>query len=233
MQIKGLNKTTLLDYPGQVAATIFLGGCNFRCPFCHNGVLVLNPASQPSISEGELLDFLIKRRPILSGVCISGGEPTLQSDLPILLASIKKLGYLVKLDTNGSNPEMLTYLYQNSFLDYVAMDIKSRPQDYPMVTGIPENPALMRNILQSAQYLMSCGVEYEFRTTVVKELHPADSFPGIADWISGCKNYYLQSFRDGDGVMKKGFHSCSREELDSFVSILRPRIPSVCLRGVD
>ena len=154
MVLCGLNKTTLLDYPGHVAATIFTGGCNFRCPFCHNGDLVLRPETMPTYTEEEIFSFLKKRKPVLSGVCITGGEPTLQKDLPDFISQIKDMGYLVKLDTNGSNPQMLSLLLNNSLLDYVAMDIKSGKSDYAHVAGC--NPALLSNIEASVEIDRSC-----------------------------------------------------------------------------
>ncbi|MDD2971612.1 MAG: anaerobic ribonucleoside-triphosphate reductase activating protein [Lachnospiraceae bacterium] len=231
MQIHGLNKTTLLDYPGHVGATIFLGGCNFRCPFCHNRDLVLNPSSQPVLSYDEVLHFLKKRYGIITGVCITGGEPTIQPDLPHLIRDIKKLGYLVKLDTNGTNPAMLDSLYVQHLINYVAMDIKSSPLNYSSIT---DAAALdMDAIYDSVDFLMHAGIDYEFRTTVVKEFHDAETFEQIGNWISGCRAYYLQNFKNTDTVIRQGYHSRTREELESYVSILKKHIDQVSLRGVD
>ncbi|MEG1847554.1 MAG: anaerobic ribonucleoside-triphosphate reductase activating protein [Lachnospiraceae bacterium] len=233
MQIHGLNKTTLLDYPGHVAATIFLGNCNFRCPFCQNRDLVLDPASQPVIPITEILDFLKLRSGVLSGVCITGGEPTLQTDLPEFISAIKELGYLVKLDTNGSNPRMIKTLYEHHLIDYVAMDIKSSPHHYAKVAGLTEDKLDLSAVKRSVEYLMSCGIHYEFRTTVVKELHDATDFTAIADWIGGCEAYYLQAYKDSDTVIQQGFHSYTKEELLTFLDILKPSIATVALRGID
>lgn len=232
MQIHGLNKTTLLDYPGHVAATIFLGSCNFRCPFCHNRDLVLNPASQPVIATEEILAFLKQRRGILSGVCISGGEPTIHHELPDLIRSIKELGYLVKLDTNGSNPDFLRYLYEHRLIDTVAMDIKTCPTDYGKVAGISIDTGLTP-IRESVDYIMNSGIAYEFRTTVVKELHNADSFEEIGKWIRGCNAYFLQAYKDSETVIQGGFHSYAKEELLTFTKVLKPYITNVALRGID
>ena len=235
MQIHGLNKTTLLDYPGHVAATVFCGGCNFRCPFCHNSELVLNPASQPAIPAREVLDFLAKRKGILQGVCITGGEPTLQQDLAEFIYHIKDLGYLVKLDTNGYRPEVIKNLVEGHLLDYIAMDVKSGPSGYAKATGYSElsKEGSFKNIRESIDFIMSCGVKYEFRTTAVKGLHEEKDFREIGPFLQGCKAYFLQSYKDSENVMQPGFSSFTREELEKFVSLVRPFVEQVELRGVD
>ena len=231
MKIHGFNTLTLLDYPGKVGATLFLGGCNFRCPFCQNGNLVLHPEQEPFIPEEEVLAYLKKRQGILDGVCISGGEPTLYPDLPELIQKIKALGYLVKLDTNGSRPEVLRQLCREKLIDYAAMDIKSSPAHYKKTAGCEALD--IDAILESVDYLKSDVLEYEFRTTVVRELHTADDFADIALWLAGCRAYYLQAYRDSESVIRPGFSSCSREELEAFCRILRKKIPLVALRGID
>lgn len=231
MQIHGFNKTTLLDYPEHVAATIFTGGCNFRCPFCQNGDLVLNPQSQPLIMEDEIFTTLKKRQGILSGVCITGGEPTLQPDLAYFIRKIKELGYLVKLDTNGYHPDIIADLYEHGLIDYVAMDIKTSPCHYSLVSGVPH--LKMDPIFESVRYLMNCGISYEFRTTVVRELHCADDFREIGAWLAGCRAYYLQGYQESDSVICPGYTAFDKEELLTFLEILRPFIPNAALRGVD
>lgn len=231
MKIHGFNTLTLLDYPGRVGATLFLGGCNFRCPFCQNGNLVLHPEQEPFLPVEEALAYLKKRQGILDGVCISGGEPTLCPDLPELIQKIKSLGYLVKLDTNGSHPEIIRQLREEKLLDYVAMDIKSSPSHYKTVAGCAHLD--LYAIKESVEYLKSSVPEYEFRTTVVRELHTADDFAAIANWLSGCRAYYLQAYRDSESVIHPGFSSYSREELEAFCKILRKKIPLVALRGID
>lgn len=231
MKICGFNKTTLLDYPGRVACTIFLGGCNFRCPFCHNGGIVENPELQPEYSKEELLAFLKKRKGILEGVCISGGEPTLSPSLGAFLQDIKSLDYAIKLDTNGSRPQILKSLIQDSLIDMAAMDIKTSPGQYPLLTGI-SHPDL-NAIYNSADLLMEEKIDYEFRTTVVKELHREEDFREIGRWLKGAKAYYLQAYRDSEEVLQPGFSSCSQEELAHFRSILLETIPSVQIRGID
>lgn len=174
MRICGFNKTTLLDYPGKVASTIFLGGCNFRCPFCQNSVLVVDPGQQPDYEQDEILAFLKKRKGILDGVCISGGEPTLADDLEDFLGKIKELGYEIKLDTNGTRPEIVKDLARNGLIDKVAMDIKACPSNYPALSGISHPD--MEKIRETAEFLLHGSLDYEFRTTVVKELHTENDF---------------------------------------------------------
>ena len=191
MLLVGLNKTTLLDYPGRVAATIFTGGCNFRCPFCHNGDLVLRPSAQNTYSEEEVLSFLRKRKNVLKGVCISGGEPTLQEDLPDFIRKIKKIGYDVKLDTNGYRPEVLEHFLQDGLVDYVAMDIKNCKEKYGLTVGADE--FALRNIEESVNILLRADIPYEFRTTVVKELHGFEDIVKISEWIAGCQRYFYSN----------------------------------------
>ncbi|SHO53045.1 anaerobic ribonucleoside-triphosphate reductase activating protein [Anaerocolumna xylanovorans] len=231
MRIHGFQKTTLLDYPGHLAATIFLGGCNFLCPFCHNASLVLSPDSLPAIPEEEVLSTLKKRKGILEGVCITGGEPTLEADLADFIKKIKDLGFLVKLDTNGSNPILLEKLLSQKLLDYVAMDIKSSPLKYPAAIGKSNFP--LKNISESIKLLLMDKVDYEFRTTIIKELHSPSDLILIGEWIKGAKAYYLQSYKESEDVISPGFHSYSKEELLNMLPMLLPYALKVELRGVD
>ncbi len=233
MQIHGLNKTTLLDYPEHVAATVFTGGCNFRCPFCHNRDLVLNPSRQPVIEEKEILDFLKKRKGIITGVCVTGGEPTLQSDLKDFLGKVKEIGLHVKLDTNGYRPEILMDVVENGLADYVAMDIKSSKEGYAEVIGLERSLFNMENIEKSVAYLMQNKIPYEFRTTVVKELHTEKEIDQIGQWIKGCRAYYLQSYEENENVIQKVFHPCTKEELLTFKQRLSQYIDNVQLRGIE
>ena len=245
MLILGLNKTTLLDYPEELAAAIFLGGCNFRCPYCHNKDLVISPSSLPPYSLEEILAFLSKRRGILGNVCISGGEPTLNPDLPEFLEKIKTLGYSIKLDTNGSNPDMLKLLIDERLINYCAMDIKNSPEKYLPTVGLDSSPAsadtssgsdtLMSNIKRSADILLSntdSSFLYEFRTTIVKELHDKNDICVISKWLSGARAYFLQSYEENENVIQKGFHSYDEENLRSFAAICREHIPNTYLRGI-
>lgn len=233
MRIHGLNKTTLLDYPEHVAATIFTGSCNFRCPFCQNGQLVLDPDSQPLLSEDEILSFLKKRKGVLTGVCITGGEPSIQPGLIEFITEIKQLGYLVKLDTNGYRPDILQELLHKALLDYTAMDIKSSLIKYPLVTGCPSIDT--NAIAQSAELLMKSGIPYEFRTTVVRELHSRDDFADISHWLAGCDKYFLQSFRESEFILDKEhtYSACTKDTLEDYLSICQKLIPHTYLRGLD
>lgn len=230
MEIHGFNKTTLLDYPGHLAATIFTGGCNFRCPFCHNGPLVLNPKSQPLISEEEVMAVLEKRRDFLEGVCITGGEPTLQPDLIHFIRKIKELGIKVKLDTNGAKPEVLRDCLKEGLLDYVAMDIKNSLDKYPLSTGLshPE----VEKIKESAELLKEAGIEYELRTTIVKEHHTKEDMEKIGSWLSGAPLYFLQNYEDSDGVIEAGLHGHESADLEEFKEILKKYIKEVNIRGI-
>lgn len=231
MSIHGLNKLTLLDYPGKLAATIFLGNCNFQCLFCQNGDLVLCPSGQPVIETEEVLRFLKKRQGILEGVCITGGEPTLYEGLEELIRAIRELGYCVKLDTNGYKPEILKDLVKKGLLDMVAMDIKSDQDTYGLVSGRKE--IRMEKICESVEFLMENHIPYEFRTTVVREFHNAETFEKIGQWISGCQGYYLQNYRDSDAVIQSGLHGYTIEELQVFKEILLKTIEKVEIRGID
>ena len=232
MQIHGFAKLTLLDYPGQIAATIFTGGCNFRCPFCHNAILVLNPNAQPRIDENEILKELESRKNKLEGVCITGGEPTLCRDLPEFIAKVREMGFLVKLDSNGTNPDMLEDLIGHRLIDFVAMDIKSSPEGYSKATGLKDMS--MDDIFRSTDLLMQSGIDYEFRTTVVDGIHTADDFKKIGIWLKGAKAYYLQQYKDsGDLIAPEGLSAPSKETLETYRSILLPYIPNTAIRGID
>ncbi|MEE0418820.1 MAG: anaerobic ribonucleoside-triphosphate reductase activating protein [Lachnospiraceae bacterium] len=231
MKIHGFNTLTLLDYPGLVGATLFLGGCNFRCPFCQNGNLVLSPDTEPWIPLEEVLATLRKRRKVLDGVCISGGEPTLYRDLPKLIRPIKEMGYQIKLDTNGTNPSMLRELCAQGLIDFVAMDIKSSPENYEKASGC--TAAQLDAVRESADFLLNGKTDYEFRTTVVKELHTEADFFSIGDWISGCCAYYLQAYRESEHVISKNFSSYTYQELTRFRDILQEKIPLVEIRGIE
>ena len=228
MLISGLQKTTLVDYPGRVACTIFTGGCNFRCPYCQNSDLVLYPEETEPYSEEEIFDHLARRQGVLSGVCISGGEPTLQPDLKNFIRKIKDLGLAVKLDTNGSNPAVLKELITEGLLDYVAMDIKHSRAKYASVACSPSFN--LDDIAESVDFLKEGHVDYEFRTTLVKEMHREADMTAIGMWLMGAKAYYLQPYRDSDTVICPGYHAHSREELDTFVKILSAFLPKVELR---
>lgn len=228
MQIHGLQKMTLLDFPGKVACTVFLGGCDFRCPFCHNSEL-LDGSMPVEMDDIELLGFLKKRVGLLDGVAITGGEPTLQPELPELLARIKALGYPVKLDTNGNHPAVLRALVEKRLVDYVAMDIKNSPTRYAETAGLQSLD--LTAIRESVEFLLSGTVDYEFRTTTMAELHDDLSFREIGPWIQGARRYFLQPFTDRDTVMTAGFHAPTEEQLAQYAEIVRPFVQEVSVRG--
>ncbi len=234
MKILGLNKTTLLDYPGRVACTIFLGGCNFRCPFCHNKDIVLMSDAIDAYSQDEIFAFLRKRKEILTGVCITGGEPTINNDLPGFIADIKQLGYKIKLDTNGSSPAMLASLIDNKLIDCCAMDIKNAPEKYDTTVSFPA----LTDVKKSVELLLSqsCeeenGFSYEFRTTLVKELHDEADLLSICKWIAGANTYYLQPYVESPGVFQKEFHAHDMETLSHFELLCQTYIPNAHLRGI-
>lgn len=226
MTIAGLQKTTLLDYPGKVACTVFLSGCNFRCPFCQNSEILTGSGGE-QIPEEELFAFLERRRGILDGVCVSGGEPLL-GDVAPLLERIKGLGYSVKIDTNGAFPEKLKELYGRGLVDFVAMDIKNSPQKYEKTAAARVDTG---KIKESAAFLMESGVGYEFRTTVVKQLHAGEDFVRIGQWLRGAKAYFLQTFRDTETVLRPGLTPCTEAEMQAFKRLLLPFIPNARIRG--
>ena len=230
MQIHGFNKTTLLDYPGLVAATVFTGGCNFRCPFCQNSDLVLDPMSQPLIPEEEVLNHLAKRKGITAGVCITGGEPTLQKDLKEFIIKLRKQELKIKLDTNGYRPDILEELLREELLDYVAMDVKSSAEGYEKAAGVKID---MKLIKKSISLLINGNIPYEFRTTVVRELHGEEEMRGIADLIEGADRYFLQGYEDSDRVMCPGYTSYTKDELEKFVNIFSGKVKQVEIRGVE
>ncbi|RGT71797.1 anaerobic ribonucleoside-triphosphate reductase activating protein [Ruminococcus sp. AF18-22] len=231
MVIQGLQKLTLLDYPGKVACTLFTAGCNFRCPFCHNASLVTHVDRKNDIPEEEALAFLKKRQGLLDGVCITGGEPLLQPDIEVFIRKIRDLGYLIKLDTNGSNVLLLKHLIEEGLLDYVAMDIKNAPDKYGVTIGIEEYD--LENILQSVDFLLSGSIPYEFRTTVVREFHKREDFAAIGRWIRGAEKYYLQSFQDSGDLIAPGLRGYTKEIMEQALAIVRKNVPNAELRGVE
>lgn len=230
MKIQGLQKLTLLDYPGHMACTVFLAGCNLRCPFCHNSELLDAAAAPAVMDDRELLAFLEKRRGMLEGVCFTGGEPLLRPELPALLAEVRALGYLVKLDTNGTVPALLRRVLEAGCADYVAMDIKNSPDRYGETAGLAAFD--MAPVYESIELLRGGTVDYEFRTTVVDELHDADSFRAIGPMIRGARRYFLQPFTDRDTVLFAGLHAPEKAKLLAWADIVRPYVDTVEIRGL-
>ncbi len=229
MNVQGFQKMTLLDFPGKVACTVFTGGCNLRCPFCHNASLVTSPRLRENAQE-EVLSYLEKRRGILDGVCVTGGEPLLQPDLLSFLRRVKEMGYQVKLDTNGSDPVRLSQILSSGLVDYVAMDVKSGPSHYAKAIGMARDPAIF---LESISYLSKSGVPHEFRTTAVKGIHEEKDFEEIAKLLAGEERFFLQKFVDSGDLLGEGFQAFSEEQMQHFLEILRKTIPGAQLRGQE
>jgi len=233
MRIKGLQKTTLIDFPDLVACTVFTPGCNFRCPFCYNSSLVLDDKSSPEIPEKEFFEFLKKREKVLDGVVVSGGEPTLQKDLPEFLEKIKKSGFKIKLDTNGSNPEMLKELFEKKLLNYVAMDVKAPLENYEKACGVKID---LKKIQESIELVKNSGVDYEFRSTVMPKLHSKEDFEKIGELVKGSKRFFLQQFAPMESALDKNFAKekrFSREEMQEFKKILEKFAEKVEIRNLD
>lgn len=230
MRLGGIQKLTLLDYPGTVACTVFTLGCNMRCPFCHNALLVTKTEEAEVYPEEEFFAFLNKRRGILDGVCVTGGEPLLQSDAGEFIAKIKALGYKVKLDTNGSFPDRLEEILKSGNVDYVAMDIKNSPEKYAETVGIPGFD--VSKIQMSIEIIRSSGIEYEFRTTVVAPLHNGESIAGAAQMVKGSPKYFLQNFVDsGNLISGEGMSGLTGEELENALAKAKNFIPQAQIRG--
>lgn len=226
MKISGFQKLSLVDFDGHMSATIFVSGCNFACPFCHNSGLVKN--TEPEIDESEILSYLNKRFGLLDSVCVSGGEPTLYPDLPEFIKKLKTIGYLVKLDTNGTNFEMVKFLVENRLVDYIAMDIKNSVNKYNMTVGKEIN---FENIKKTIDYIKKCGIDYEFRTTLTREFHEFDDIVEIAKMIKGAKKYFLQKFEDSGNCIADNLHAVSKEDATKFKDYLVKFIPNTKLRG--
>ena len=229
MNIKGLQKTTLLDFPEKLACTVFTGGCNFRCPFCHNASLVLRAGEVEGISEEEFFSYISKRSGMLDGVCITGGEPLLNPDIADFIRKIRSFGLLVKLDTNGSLPDKLKALLDEGLLDYVAMDIKNSSERYALTAGVDKFP---EEIEKSIDLIIQCAPDYEFRTTVVRELHTTQDIVSIAERISGAKKYFLQTYVDSGDLINDGFSAYSASEMLESLDSARRVLPITALRGV-
>lgn len=234
MVIGGIQKMTLLDYPGRVACTVFLEGCNYRCPFCHNSGLLAQHGDAVMTQE-ELLTFLKGRRGLLDAVCISGGEPTLSPDLEALLRSIRAMGYQIKLDTNGSRPEVLRRLMDEALVDYVAMDVKNSPARYAETTGCPG--LQLAPVEESLRLLLSGGTDYELRTTVAQELHDEKSIQDMGAWVQSLgggtrvKRFFVQPYADRESVLSGGLHTPEMQQLEGFAAILRTVAEEVAIRG--
>jgi len=232
MRICGLQKLAMVDYPGKLAATVFTGGCNLRCPFCHNAPLVTGLAENPEVhSVEEVLTFLRSRKGFLDGVVLSGGEPLLTEESVDFLAQVRELGYAVKLDTNGCFPDTLSRILERNLVDYVAMDIKNSREKYGVTVGIPDFD--LTPVEESIRLLRQSGVEYEFRTTLVREFHETQDLVSIGQWLEGSPLYFLQSFVDSGNLIRQGLHGFTAQEMQGFAAAAEPFFGSVQLRGVE
>lgn len=229
MNVFGMEKLSMVDYDGKIAATIFTGGCNFRCPFCHNSSLVLDYQTLLKIDEQEVLTYLEKRKGLLDGVCVSGGEPTLQKDLSLFLEKVKKLGYSIKLDTNGTNPNAVKSLKENGLVDYFAMDIKNSKEDYAKIIGFDSYDTT--NVEKTVELFLGGDYDYEFRTTLIKEYHSMQNIKAIGEWIKGAKKYFLQKYIDSDTCILGGLSPVSESVAKEYVTLLKNYIPNTYLRG--
>ena len=227
MYIGGLQKLAMVDYPGKLAATVFTGGCNLRCPFCHNALLVTRLRETPALEEKAVLDFLASRRGLLDGVVLSGGEPLLQPGAADFLAKVRELGFAVKLDTNGCFPKIL----DRGLVDYVAMDIKNSPEKYPETVGIPGFDTAP--VEESVRLLAGSGVDHEFRTTLVREFHTAEDLTAIGRWLPRNARYFLQAFVDSGNLIGQGYHGFAAQEMRDLAALVRPLLPRTELRGAD
>lgn len=230
MQFSGFQKLTLLDYPEKTACTLFTAGCNFRCPFCHNAALVTHIDNTNHFSEEYVLDYLKKRQGVLDGVCITGGEPLMHPGLPDFIKKVKELGYSVKLDTNGSYPDELSKLIDSGLIDYVAMDIKNSPEKYIETADCSEEH--LETVKQSVEILKQGKIDFEFRTTVVKEYHTAEDIKKIAEWIYPAKKYFLQNFIDSGDLIKNNLSAHNRETLEFMRTVAGDTIPNTQIRGI-
>ena len=229
MELFGIEKLSLVDYDGKVASTVFTATCNFLCPFCQNSPLVTDTKNLTPVPEEDILSYFKTRRGILDGVCITGGEPTLQKDLPEFCKKVKDLGLSVKVDTNGTNPDMIKYLVENNLCDYFAVDIKNSKENYAKIIGFKTFDT--KKVEKSVEYLMGCGVDYEFRTTLVKEFHSKEDMENIGKWIKGAKHYALQQFKDTGSCIESGLSPVDEKTAKEFLEIVKKYIPNAKLRG--
>ena len=228
--IAGFQKLTLLDYPGKTACTVFTAGCNLRCPFCHNADLVLSPSSIETFSEEEILEYLNKRKGLIDGICITGGEPMLMKDLPDFCDKIKCIGASVKIDTNGSFPSLVKYIVRNGLCDYVAMDIKNTLSKYPTTVGIPKIDVSVFE--ESIEFLKTSEIAHEFRTTVCRPFHTESDILEIGKMLGENERYYLQSFVDSGRLIGEGVSGFLPSEMKDMLSKLKLFVPNADIRGI-
>lgn len=231
MKINGYERFSMVDFEGKICCTVFTGGCNMRCPFCHNGALVVGDVKSNQIDDGEVFEYLEKRKGLVDAVSVTGGEATLQPDLADFLRRVRVLGYQIKLDTNGLRPDVLKSLLDEGLVDYVAMDIKNSPQKYAMTTGL-KNVDLDK-INESMRIIKESGVDHEYRTTIIKEFHTLGDMQSIAEWVQGANNYFMQKYKDSEGCISHGYHEVDKEQAEQFAKLFEGKVARVGLRGYN
>lgn len=232
MKLYGIEKLSLVDFDGVVASTVFTGKCNYRCSFCHNSPLVENVESLSPIDvEKEVFSYLEKRKGVIEGVCVTGGEPTLEKDLPLFLERIKKMGLKVKLDSNGTNTKMIGEIAKNNLADYFAMDIKNSKEKYGEIIGIDNYNT--ENVEKTVEFFLSNDYDYEFRTTLIKEYHTLEDIKKIGEWIKGAKKYFMQKFKSVDTCIKSGLNEIDNQTALTYLEEIKKHIPNAKLRGYD
>ncbi|MCM1306603.1 MAG: anaerobic ribonucleoside-triphosphate reductase activating protein [Bacteroides sp.] len=231
MKINGYEKFSMVDFEGKICCTVFTGGCNLRCPFCHNGALVVGDVKANQIDDGEVIEYLKKRKGLVDAVSVTGGEATLQPDLADFLCRVRELGYVIKLDTNGLRPDVLKSLIDDGLVDYVAMDIKNSPEKYPMTVGLKSVD--LDKINESMRVIKDSGVRHEYRTTIIKEFHTMGDMQKIADWVSGANAYYMQKYKDSEGCISHGYHEIDKTTAEAFAKLFEGKVKKVGLRGYN
>lgn len=231
MKINGYEKFSMVDFEGKICCTVFTGGCNLRCPFCHNGALVIGDVKANQIDDDEVIEYLKKRKGLVDAVSVTGGEATLQPDLADFLRRVRELGYTIKLDTNGLRPDVLKSLLDEELVDYVAMDIKNSPEKYAMTVGLKSVD--LDKINESMRIVKQSGVNHEYRTTIIEEFHTLEDMQKIADWVSGANAYYMQHYKDSEGCISHGYHEISKATAEKYAELFKDKVGKVGLRGYN
>ena len=231
MKINGYERFSMVDYEGKICCTVFTGGCNMRCPFCHNGALVVGDVKSNQIDDDEVIEYLKQRKGLVDAVSVTGGEATLTVGLADFLRRVRELEYEIKLDTNGLRPDVLKSLIDQKLVDYVAMDIKNSPQKYAMTTGLKFVD--LDKINESMQIIRESGIKHEYRTTIIEEFHTLEDMQSIADWISGAQRYYMQKYKDSEGCISHGYHPVEKSVAEEFAKLFEGKVGKVGLRSYN
>ena len=231
MLICGYEKFSMVDFGDKISCTVFTGGCNLRCPFCHNGALVIGDIGAQREDEEEIIDYLSKRKGLVDAVCVTGGESTLQPDLARFLERVRALGYITKVDSNGLRPKVIESLLDAGLVDYMAMDIKNSPAKYAMTCGLERVD--LDAVSESVHIIMRKAKDYEFRTTVIKEFHTYEDMLAIAEWIKGAKNFYFQHYVDSEGCISHGYHAFDKAEVGELAKAFEGKVGHIGFRGFD